>query len=308
MVRTNLQHATTDVLDIAYEARGPADAPVLLLLHGWPDDVRGWRGVAQLLNAAGFRTVAPYLRGFGPTRFRSTESLRDGRGVALAHDAVALMDVLGINRFAVIGHDWGARAAYTIAALFPDRVPMIAALALAYLPGGVFTTPSFAQSRLFWYQWFLCVDAGAAAVRGDPKGFARLMWNTWSPAGWFDDAEFDATARSFENPDWVDITLHAYRCRWRREPCDPRYDALEARLRTVDTITVPTLMIQGADDRCDAPTSSEGQARWFSGQYRRVVLPGVGHFPAREAPDAVAAELASHLVGLQDAMEVAPEA
>jgi pimeloyl-ACP methyl ester carboxylesterase len=117
-----MQHAATGVLDVVYEAGGPADAPVVLLLHGWPDDARGWRGVLPQLDAAGFRTVAPCLRGFGPTRFRSLQTPRDGRGVALAHDAITLMDLLRITRFAVVGHDWGARAAYTLAALFPDRI------------------------------------------------------------------------------------------------------------------------------------------------------------------------------------------
>jgi len=184
------------------------------------------------------------------------------------------MDQLRITRFAVAGHDWGARAAYTLAALFPDRVVAAAALSLPHQPGGLFNTPSFAQSRLFWYQWFLCVDGGVAKVREDPKGCARLLWDTWSPPGWFDDAEFAATARSFENPDWVDITVHAYRERWRPEPSDPRYDALKTRLRAAETIAVPTLMIQGGDDRCDPPSTSEGQERWFSGPYRRLVLDG----------------------------------
>jgi pimeloyl-ACP methyl ester carboxylesterase len=293
-----MHYAATEVLDVAYEegGGGAEETPVVLLLHGWPDDVRGWRRVSPRLQAAGFRTIAPYLRGFGSTRFRSPETRRDGRGIALAQDAIALMDALGVNRFAVVGHDWGARAAYALAALFPTRVAAAAALALAYQPGGVFTTPSLAQSRLFWYQWFLCVERGMEAVRSNPKGFARLLWDTWSPPGWFDDAEFEATARSFENPDWAAITFHAYRGRWRPEPSDPRYDALEARLRAVETIAVPTLMIQGGDDRCDAPSTSEGQARWFTGPYRRLVLDGVGHFPAREAPDAVAAAVTSHLV------------
>ena len=292
-----MQQSATDVLDIAYEGSERADAPVVLLLHGWPDDIRGWRGVAPRLQAAGFRTIAPYLRGFGATRFRSAETRRDGRGVALAHDAIALMDTLGIARFGVVGHDWGARAAYTLAALFPERVAAAAALALAYQPGGVFTTPSFAQSRLFWYQWFLCVESGAAAVRGDPKGFARLLWDTWSPPGWFDAAEFDATARSFENPDWTEVTLHAYRGRWRPESSDPRYDAFEARLRAVETIAVPTLMIQGGSDACDPPSHSEGLERWFTGDYHRVVLDSVGHFPHREAADSVAERVHRHLHG-----------
>jgi pimeloyl-ACP methyl ester carboxylesterase len=135
------------------------------------------------MRAAGWRAFTPYLRGFGPTRFLSAETFRDGRGVALAQDAIDFADALGLERFAVAGHDWGARAAYTLAALFPGRVSRLAALALAYQPRGAFTLPPFSQARLFWYQWFMTLDAGARAVREDPKGFSRLQWEIWSPLG-----------------------------------------------------------------------------------------------------------------------------
>jgi pimeloyl-ACP methyl ester carboxylesterase len=284
----------TGTLRIAYELAGPADGPVVLLLHGWPDDVRGWTAVASWLHAGGFRTLIPYLRGFGPTRFQNATDVRDGRGVALAQDALDLVDALHIEQFSVAGHDWGARVAYTLAALVPSRLHAIAGLALPFQPGGEFTLPGFSQARRFWYQWFMCLEAGPVAVRADPVGFARIQWDTWSPPGWFDDAEFEETAKSFGNPDWCAITLHAYRQRWRFEPTDARYDALQARLADIQTLRVPTLMIQGGEDRCDEPSSSEGMERYFTGGYRRILLDDVGHFPAREAPSAVADALLVH--------------
>jgi pimeloyl-ACP methyl ester carboxylesterase len=141
----------------------------------------------------------------------------------------------------------------------------------------------------------MCLDSGAEAVRADPKGFARIQWDTWSPPGWFDDSEFEETAKSFANPDWADITLNAYRWRWRPEPFDRRYDALQERLGSVETLGTPTLMIQGGADSCDEPADSEGQEKYFTGPYQRLVLEGVGHFPAREAPGKVADAVLAHL-------------
>lgn len=290
-----LLHAKTELLEIAYEEGGPGDGPAILLLHGWPDDIRGWREVAPRLHEAGYRTITPYLRGFGPTRFLSRDTLRDGRGVALAHDAIDLADGLGLETFAVAGHDWGARAAYTLAALFPERVTSVAGLALAYQPRAGFRVPPFSQARRFWYQWLMALDQGAEQVRRDPIGFARIQWETWSPEGWFTEQEFAETAESFRNPDWVAITLHGYRSRWLpNEPRDPRYDAPQRRLERIETLEPPTLMIQGGADRCDEPASSEGLEGHFSGGYRRVVLEGVGHFPPREAPAVIADALAEH--------------
>jgi pimeloyl-ACP methyl ester carboxylesterase len=168
--------------------------------------------------------IVPYLRGFGPTRFRSPDTPRIGTGVALAQDAIDLADALDLDRFAVVGHDWGARIAYTLAALFPKRVTAVAAMALGYQPRGVFRVPEFAQSKRFWYQWFMCIEEGANAVQKDPISFARIQWETWSPPGWFDEREFLATAASFTDPDWASVTLNAYRARWLPdETVDARY-------------------------------------------------------------------------------------
>jgi pimeloyl-ACP methyl ester carboxylesterase len=223
------------------------------------------------------------------------DTIRDGSAVALVQDAMDLADHLGWTKFSLVGHDWGARIAYTLAALFPARVSTISALALSYSPGGRFPTPTFEQSRHWWYQWFMTTDRGAEAVRANPKGFSRYLWNTWSPPGWFGDAEFEATAKSFENRDWLNITLNAYRGRWKTESADDRYDPLRERLGSIETISTPTLMIQGNADMCDPPSESEGQERYFTGGYRRVLLDGVGHFPAREAPNEVANEVVSQL-------------
>lgn len=274
----------TELLDIAFETGGPAEGFPVLLLHGWPDAVRGWRTVTPGLERAGYRWIAPSLRGFGGTRFRAVDTVRDGTAAALATDAFNLMDQLGIRRFAVIGHDWGGRAAYVMSALAPERLACVAVLGIGYAPRGRFVVPSFEQSQRWWYQWYLTVDGAAEAFRKGPIGFARRQWDSWSPQGWFDDREFHNTAMSFANPDWVDITLHGYRSRWRSERLDPRYDEARARIEATEKLSVPTLMIHGARDYCDPPAESEGLGRYFEAQYERVVIDKVGHFPAREAP------------------------
>jgi pimeloyl-ACP methyl ester carboxylesterase len=291
-----MNRVRTDILEIAFEEGGPPDGIPVLLLHGWPDAPRGWNAVSRRLQDYGFRTIAPFLRGSSPTEFLLKETARVGAGVALAKDAVDLADALGLENFAVLGHDWGAREAYILAALFPQRVIAITALALAYQPRGTFSIPSFDQSRRFWYQWYMCTDGGAAAVRKDPIGFARIQWETWSPSGWFDDEEFARTAESFSSPDWAAITLNAYRARWRQgEVWDSRYDDLQDRLGQVEHLQTPTLMIQGLSDYCDSPKQSEGLEAFFTGGYRRVVLENVGHFPHREAPGLVADAVLHHL-------------
>jgi pimeloyl-ACP methyl ester carboxylesterase len=287
--------ATTEALDIAYLQEGENFSKVALLLHGWPDDAATWLSVAERLSIAGVRTIMPWLRGFGPTTFRSDSAFRDGRTEALAQDALDLMDALGVKRFSVVGHDWGARAAYALAAIAPERVETITALSLGYSPRGAFPIPPFEQSRAWWYQWFMAVDVGADAVAKDPKGFARIQWETWSPPGWFDEPTFEAVARSFENPDWLAITLSNYRGRWRDEPRDARFDELHRKIEATETLSVPTLMVQGGADGTVLPQSTEGKDQYFTGGYRRLVLDGVGHFPQREAPAAVANAILEHL-------------
>ena len=297
MVETlSVRSVETRLLEIELEEEGPPTGRPVLLLHGWPDAPRGWASVAGRLHERGWRTLVPALRGSSGTRFRSPDTLRDGRGVALAADAIDLLDALGIDRVPIVGHDWGARAAYTLGVVAPERVTAIVALALGFQPGGTFTIPPFEQARAWWYQWLMYLDAGVGAIAADPIAFARVLWETWSPAGWFDEDEFQATARSFTNPDWLAITLNAYRSRFLEdEPRDPSYDGLARRLAETAVVATPTLMIQGADDRCDLPSASADQANFFTGGYSRLLLGGVGHFPHREAPDDVADAIDQHL-------------
>ncbi len=198
----------TPVLEIEVEQDGPHDGRPLLLLHGWPDAPREWRPVAERLHERSWRTIVPTLRGSGVTRFRSADAPRDGRGVALAADAIDLLDALGLDRVPIAGHDWGARAAYTIAAVAPER-PLRLSRWHFRINRAAPCRSARRPCRAFWYQWLLYLDAAARAVAADPIVFARLQWDTWSPPGWFDDDDFEVTARSFTNPDWVAITLNA---------------------------------------------------------------------------------------------------
>src|SRR5262249_949878 len=205
--------ATTPVLRIAYERGGPGGRPASLLLHWGPGDVRTLAGVVPALQGGGFQTVVPWLRGFGPTSFLSADTMRSGEMVALAQDAIDLADALKLETFAVVGHDWGARIAYVLAAAFPQRVTRICALSVGWQPGEL-PTPDLEQARKYWYQWFMATERGADSVRRDGKAFARIQWETWAPQGWFKGSEFETTAKSFENPDWPEITVHSYTVRW----------------------------------------------------------------------------------------------
>jgi pimeloyl-ACP methyl ester carboxylesterase len=279
----------TDLLDIAYLEDGPDDGWPVLLLHGWPESPVGFVPLATRLQKQGYRTIAPFLRGFGPTRFLSADIPRDGGAIALAQDALDLMDRIGIHSFSVIGHDWGARTGYVLAALAPKRVKFLCALSVAFQPGFEFRVPSYDQSRRFWYQFFMCSDKGAKRVMEDPIGFSRSQWETWSPAGWFSEEEFCEASHAWDNPDYPAITLNGYRSRWLDDEVrDTRYDDLRNKLQAVDQISVPTLMIQGQSDFCDPPSESEGLEQHFAAGYHRKVINNTGHFPHREASATVA--------------------
>jgi pimeloyl-ACP methyl ester carboxylesterase len=278
--------ATTPTLRIAYETGGPSDGIPVLLFHGWPDDAHTYDRIVPPLQATGFRTLAPYLRGFGETSFLSKDTMRSGEIVAMAQDAIDLADTLNLRKFAVIGHDWGARIAYVLAITIPRRVTLMVTMAVGWQPGEL-PTPSLKQVQAYWYQWFMATERGREVVRRNGKAFARIQWNNWSPPGWFDDAEFERTAKSFENPDWSEITWHSYSVRWGEADKDPSYAALDRRVSAAQSISVPTLMIQGGSDTVTLPESTEGKEKYFTGGYVRHVIPGVGHFPTREAPESV---------------------
>jgi len=283
----------TSLLEIAYRDIGPRNAPVVLLLHGWPDDASTWDGVAPALNAAGLRTIAAMYRGFGGTRFLSPDRPRTGNTAVLALDAIEMLDRLGVEEFSVAGHDWGSNVAAALAVGCPDRVRRVAMLASPPRLGQLPTSP-FWHARLEWYHWFQATERGAQAVREDRKGFARIMWETWSPKDSFDDATFERVAASFDNPDWADVTLHSYRSRWDEAEPDPASKWLDDKVKATETLAQPAIYFQGELDGVNPPKASEKVAEKFTGPFERIVLPGVGHFPTREAPVDVAARLATH--------------
>jgi pimeloyl-ACP methyl ester carboxylesterase len=289
----------TSLLEISYRDDGPRHAPVVLLLHGWPDDASTWDAIIAILDDAGLRTIAPTIRGFGDTRFLSPDTPRTGNAAMLVLDAIELLDALGIEEFSVAGHDWGANMAAMLAVGWPDRVTRIAVLSSPPALGGL-PPPAFWHARLQWYHWFQATKRGERAVREDGRGFARIMWETWSPQGWFDEATFDRVAKSFQNPDWVDVTLHSYRSRWDEAEPDPASKWLDDKVRATKTLALPTLYVQGELDGVNPPRASERIAEKFTGAFERIVLPGVGHFPTREAPAEVAARLAKHFIQAPD--------
>jgi pimeloyl-ACP methyl ester carboxylesterase len=283
----------TSKLKVSYLEAGPADGPVLMLLHGWPDDATTWDDIAPRLNVIGYRTIAPFARGFGTTRFLSDSTRRTGNAAMLAIDAIEMLDALGIARVGIVGHDWGANIAEMLAVGWPDRVGSIAMLSTPSRLGGL-KTPPFWHARLQWYHWFQATRRGADAVRGDPKAFARIMWETWSPPGWFDDAVFERVARAFDTPDWVDVTLHSYRSRWGEADSDPDSQWLDDKVKATSTLDIPALYIQGAKDGVNPPATSDAMGEKYIGTFRRVVLENVGHFPTREAPAEVGTLLIEH--------------
>ncbi len=277
-------------IDIAYRDGGVPSGDVVLMIHGWPDDPSTWDEVAPALHQAGLRTIIPTLRGFGDTRLRGSGTSRTGNSAILAMDAIALLDALGIERFMVAGHDWGSNTAEALAVGWLDRVTRMAMLATPPRLGGM-PTPSFEQAQRQWYHWFMATERGADRVRADPRDFAHLQWVNWSPPGWFDEVTFDRVARSFDNPDWADVTLHSYRARWGEAAPDPASQWLEESIKAAKTLSLPTLYVRGAIDGVNPPSATKDVRAKFSGPFAVVQLSGVGHFPQRESPDAVARHL-----------------
>lgn len=280
---------TTD-LEIAYEESGPSDGPPVVLLHGWPSDPRDYDAVAPLLAAEGYRVLAPWLRGFGPTRFLSTTTPRSGQQAALGADVRSFLDALGVERAILAGYDWGGRAACVAAALWPERVRALVSITgytIQHIASAADPAPA-AQEHRYWYQWYFQTERGRAGLHRNRRDICRLLWQLWSPNWHIDDATFDATAPSFDNPDFVDVTIHSYRHRYGNASGDPEFETLERRLAQRPPVTVPAIVLHGACDGVTPPEQSQNDARYFTAAYDRRIIPIAGHFLSRENPQAVA--------------------
>jgi pimeloyl-ACP methyl ester carboxylesterase len=286
----SLKQIDAGVLNVGYAEAGPADGPAVILLHGWPYDIHSYVDVAPLLAKAGYRVIVPFLRGYGTTRFLSSETMRNGEPAALAVDIIALMDALKIEKPVIAGYDWGARTANIIAALWPERCKAMVSVS-GYLIGsqasGKMPLPPKAELQ-WWYQFYFATERGRAGYDKYRHDFAKLIWQIASPKWDFDDATFDRSAASFDNPDHVAIAIHNYRWRLGLAEGEAKYDELEKRLAEAPVITVPTITMEGDANGAPHPDASSCTKK-FSGKYaHRTIEGGVGHNLPQEAPQAFA--------------------
>ncbi|WP_263263075.1 alpha/beta hydrolase [Pseudomonas sp. RIT-PI-S] len=285
-----LKHINAGVLSVAYAEVGPADGPVVILLHGWPYDIHSYSEVAPLLAAKGYRVLVPYARGYGDTRFLSSKTPRNGEPAALATDLIAFMDALHIQQAVLGGYDWGARSADIVAALWPERVKALVAVS-GYLIGsqaaGQQPLPPKAELQ-WWYQYYFATERGRAGYDKNRHDFAKLIWQLASPRWAFDDATYDRSAGALDNPDHVAITVHNYRWRLGLAQGEPRYAQLEQRLAKFPGIGVPTITLEGDANGAPHP-AAEDYAKRFTGKYAYRLIPGgIGHNLPQEAPQAFA--------------------
>jgi pimeloyl-ACP methyl ester carboxylesterase len=285
-----LKQIDAGVLNVGYAEAGPADGPVVILLHGWPYDIHAFVDVAPWLALAGYRVIVPYVRGYGTTRFLSSETVRNGQPSAIAVDTIALMDALKIERATLAGFDWGARTADIIAALWPERCKALVSVS-GYLIGsqeaGKMPLPPKAELQ-WWYQYYFATERGRAGYEKYRHDFAKLIWQIASPKWDFDDATFDRSAASFDNADHVGIVVHNYRWRLGLAEGEAKYDDLEKRLAEGPVITVPTITMEGDANGAPHPDPS-AYAKKFSGKYaHRTITGGIGHNLPQEAPQAFA--------------------
>lgn len=286
-----LRHVDAGVLDIAYYVAGPADGPVVMLLHGFPYDIHSYVDVAPMLAAQGCRAIVPYLRGYGATRFRDAATPRSGEQAALGADLIALSDALGIQRAVFAGYDWGGRAACVGAALWPERCTGLVSLnsynihdiARAMVPA------SAEREVALWYQYYFQIERGRAGLAANRREIAKILWRQWSPNWAFDDATFDRTAAAFDNPDYVEVVIHSYRHRYGLAEGDPQYAGLQQRLAAQPVISVPTITLDGAGDGVVPANDGSATAAKFTGPRSHRVIPRAGHNLPQEEPEAFAA-------------------
>jgi pimeloyl-ACP methyl ester carboxylesterase len=286
----SIRHVDAGDLNVGYVDEGPANGPVVILLHGWPYDIHSYIDVVPMLTKAGYRVLVPYLRGYGSTRFRDPNAVRNGEPAALASDVVAFMDALKIDKAILAGYDWGARNADIVAALWPDRVKGLVSVS-GYLIGsqeaGKQPLPPKAELQ-WWYQFYFATERGREGYARNTHDFAKLIWQTASPQWHFDDRTFERSVAALDNPDQVAITVHNYRWRLGLEQGEAKYAQLEARLAQSPAITVPTITLEGDANGAPHPEPA-AYAKRFTGKYKHELIGGgVGHNLPQEAPRAFA--------------------
>ncbi|AIY42239.1 Epoxide hydrolase [Collimonas arenae] len=288
-----LKQVEAGVLNVTYDERGDPDDLAVFLLHGFPYDIHAYDEVIPLLVAAGCRVITPYLRGYGPTRFLSAQTLRSGQQAVLAHDLLALMDVLAIPEAVLAGYDWGGRAACIVAALWPQRVRGLVSVGgynIQDIPGSV--RPQSPENELrYWYQYYFHGERGRAGLQQHRYEFCKLLWRLWSPNWEFDEATYRRTTVAFDNPDFVDVVIHSYRHRFGLAAGDPVVERTELLLATQPKISVPAIALDGGGDGVSLSGGSEHHAGFFNGPYQRRVIPLVGHNLPQEAPQDFAAAI-----------------
>ena len=294
-----LRQVDAGVLSIAYYEAGPADGPAVMLMHGFPYDIHSYVDVAPQLVAQGCRVIVPYLRGYGPTRFRDSATPRSGEQAAVGADMMALMDALGIRRAVFAGYDWGGRAACIGAALWPERcigLVCVNSYLIQDIANGM--VPARAEREVaLWYQYYFQIERGRAGLAANRREIAKILWTQWSPNWAFDDACFERTAIAHDNPDYVDVVIHSYRHRYGLAEGDPRYADIERRLAALPPITVPTVTLDGAGDGVAPATDGTRNASKFTGRRVHRVVPRVGHNLPQEAPEAFAAAVMELIEG-----------
>lgn len=286
-----LRHVEAGVLNVAYYELGPADGPVVMLLHGFPYDIHSYVDVAPQLTAQGCRAIVPYLRGYGPTRFRDGKTPRSGEQAAIGADLIALMDALSVRRAVVAGYDWGGRAACVAAALWPERcIGLVSVNGYLIQDIGRAMVPMRPEREVaLWYQYYFQLERGHAGLAANRRGIAKILWQQWSPNWHFDDASFERTARAHDNPDYVDVVIHSYRHRFGRADGDPNYADIQRRLAALPAISVPTITLDGDADGVAPATDGTASAAKFSARRAHHVIPHAGHNLPQEEPEAFAA-------------------
>jgi pimeloyl-ACP methyl ester carboxylesterase len=285
------RHIDAGVLNLAYFEAGPADGPAAMLLHGFPYDIHSYVDVAPMLAAGGCRVIVPYLRGYGPTRFRDQATPRSGEQAAIGADLMALMDALDVRRAVFAGYDWGGRAACIGAALWPERcigLVSVNSYLIQDIASAMVPAPP-AREVPFWYQYYFQIERGRAGLAANRREIARILWKQWSPNWQFDDASFERTAIAHDNPDYVDVVIHSYRHRYGLAKGDPQYADIQRRLAALPPITVPAITLDGEADGVAPATDGSASAAKFAGRRTHRVVPRAGHNLPQEEPEAFAA-------------------